>query len=184
MNDDPQGQDLERPDLTAENPHDEWLPGDDATDDCADAGGDDDPYLLGGARRRKRGFSGCLAVLVALAVVIGGGYFVGSRGYHYLKDHLGSPAADYSGPGKGQVLFQVKSGDTVSGIGRELKALGVVASVEAFNNASNGKTGIQVGYYQLRRKMSAQDAFNVLADPKNILTTAVTIPEGLRVADI
>jgi UPF0755 protein len=185
MNDDPNGHDVERPDLTAENPqYDEWLPGDDATDDRADAGGDDDPYLLGGARRRKRGFSGCLAVLVALAVVIGGGYFVGSRGYHYLKDHLGSPAADYSGPGKGQVLFQVKSGDTVSGIGRELKALGVVASVEAFNNASNGKTGIQVGYYQLRRKMSAQDAFNVLADPKNILTTAVTIPEGLRVADI
>jgi UPF0755 protein len=184
MNDDPNDHDVERPDLTAENPHDEWLPGDDATDDRADAGGDDDPYLLGGARRKKRGFSGCLAVLVALAVVIGGGYFVGSRGYHYLKDHLGSPAADYSGPGKGQVLFQVKSGDTVSGIGRELKALGVVASVEAFNNASNGKTGIQVGYYQLRKKMSAQDAFNVLADPKNILTTPVTIPEGLRVADI
>jgi UPF0755 protein len=165
MNDDPNGDDVERPDLIDEPEY-------------------DDPYLLGGARRKNRGFSGCLAVLVALAVIVGGGYFVGSKGLHYLKDHLGSPAADYPGPGKGQVLFRVKSGDTVNGIGRELKALGVVASVEAFSNASHGKTGIQVGYYQLKRKMTAQDAFDVLADPKNILTTTVTIPEGLRVADV
>jgi UPF0755 protein len=58
-----------------------------------------------------------------------------------------------------------------------------VASVEAFMNASDGKTGIQVGYYQLKKKMAAQDAFNVLINPKHIVTTAVTIPEGLRVAD-
>ena len=60
----------------------------------------------------------------------------------------------------------------------------MVASVQAFMDASNGKTGIQVGYYQLKKKMAAQDAFNVLINPKNILTTTVTIPEGLRVADI
>ncbi len=31
--------------------------------------------------------------------------------------------------------------------------------------------------------MAAQDAFDVLINPKHIVTTAVTIPEGLRVAD-
>jgi UPF0755 protein len=191
MNDDPNGQGVERPQATPEGPaYDEWLPGagdDDELDELdggADSGDDRDPYLLGGARKKSRGYSGCLAVLVALAIIVGGGYFVGSKGFHYLKDHLGSPAADYPGPGKGQVLFQVKAGDTVNGIGRELKAQGVVKSVEAFTNASHGKTGIQVGYYQLKLRMRAQDAFNVLADPKNILTTTVTIPEGLRVADI
>jgi UPF0755 protein len=142
-----------------------------------------DHYVSGGhLKKKKRGFSGCLAVLISLAVVLGGAYFVGTKGFHYLKDHLSS-AADYPGPGHGQVLFQVKSGDTVSEIGRELKGQGVVASVEAFMNASDGKTGIQVGYYQLKKRMAAQDAFNVLINPKHIVTTAVTIPEGLRVAD-
>jgi UPF0755 protein len=145
-------------------------------------GDDYEPQYLGGSRKKKRGYSGCLAVIVALAVILGGAYFVGNKGYHYLKDHLSS-AEDYPGPGHGHVLFEVKSGDTVSEIGRELKSKGVVASVQAFMDASNGKTGIQVGYYQLKKKMAAQDAFDVLINPKHILTTAVTVPEGLRVAD-
>jgi UPF0755 protein len=179
MNDDPHGQDLERPDLGEHEPgHDDGAAIEAPAEDAHD------PYLLGGARKKKRGFSGCFAVLVALVVVVGGAYFVGSKGFHFLKDHFGSTAADYPGPGTGHVLFQVKPGDTVSGIGRELKSLGVVASVDAFSNASHGKTGIQVGYYQLKKKMSAQDAFDVLISPKNILTTTVTIPEGLRVVDI
>ena len=151
--------------------------------DTSAVGGDSyDPHYLGGSRKKKRGFSGCFAVILALAVVLGGAYFVGNKGYHYLKDHLSS-AEDYPGPGHGQVVFEVKSGDTVSEIGRELKQKGVVASVQAFMDASHGKTGIQVGYYQLKKKMAAQDAFDVLIDPEHILTTKVTVPEGLRVAD-
>jgi len=38
--------------------------------------------------------------------------------------HLGSPAADYPGPGKGQVLLQVKQGDTVSDIGPRAEGQG------------------------------------------------------------
>ena len=109
---------------------------------------------------------------------------MGTKGYHYLKDHLSS-AADYPGPGHGQVLFEVKSGDTVDRrSAASSRRQGVVASVDAFMDASHGKTGIQVGYYQLKKKMAAQDAFDVLINPENILTTTVTIPEGLRVADI
>ena len=182
MNDDPFDQDVERPHLGGDEPAYDDARLDGPLDDGVDE--EPDPYLLGGARKKKRGFSGCLAVLVALAVIVGGGYFVGSKGFHYLKDHLGSSAADYPGPGRGQVLFQVKDGDTVGDIGRALKAQGVVASVQAFSDASGGKTSIQVGYYELKKKMSAQDAFAVLIDPKNILTTTVTIPEGLRVVDI
>lgn len=144
-----------------------------------------DAHHHGGARKRKkkRGFSGCLAVLVALAVVLGGAYVLGTKGYHYLQDHL-SNAADYPGPGQGQVLFQVKQGDSTSTIGRNLENQGVVASVDAFVNAAHGHTGIQVGYYQLKKKMSADEAFKVLSDPQNIVTQTVTIPEGLRAVDI
>jgi UPF0755 protein len=146
--------------------------------------GEYDPYYLGGARKkRKRSFSGCLAVIVALAVVVGGAYFAGTKGFHYLKDHL-SHAEDYSGPGHGKVLFQVKDGDSTTAIGQHLKSAGVVASVDAFLGAANGAKGIQVGFYQLKKKMSADDAYKVLKNPANILKDTVTIPEGLRVVDI
>jgi UPF0755 protein len=148
-----------------------------------DAGDRYDPHYLGGSRKKKRGFSGCLAVIVALAVVLGGAYVLGTKGFHYLKDHLSS-AADYSGPGHGKVLFEVKQGDATATIGRNLKSQGVVASVDAFINAADGHTGIQVGFYELKKKMSADDAFKVLSDPKNLVTDTVTIPEGLRAVDI
>ena len=77
-----------------------------------------DPYYIGGSRKKKRSFSGCLAVLVALAVILGGGYVFGSKGYHFLKDHLSSlsSGSDYPGPGQGQVMIEVKSGETISEI--------------------------------------------------------------------
>jgi len=144
-----------------------------------------DPYYLGGARKAKkrRGFSGCLAVLVALAVVVGGAYFAGTRGFHYLKDHL-SHSADYDGPGHGKVLFEVKDGDSTTTIGRNLKNDNVVASVDAFLSAANGDKGIQVGFYPLKKEMKAADAYKVLKNPDNIIKDTVTIPEGLRVTDV
>ena len=144
-----------------------------------------DPYYLGGARKAKkrRGFSGCLAVLVALAVVVGGAYFAGTRGFHYLKDHL-SHSADYDGPGHGKVIFEVKDGDSTTTIGRNLKNDNVVASVDAFLSAADGDKGIQVGFYPLKKEMKAADAYKVLKNPDNIIKDTVTIPEGLRVADI
>jgi UPF0755 protein len=144
-----------------------------------------DPHYLGGARKKekKRGFSGCLAVLVALVVVIGGATVLGVKGFHYLKDHL-QHSADYPGPGHGRVLFEVKKGDSTSTIGRNLKNQNVVASVDAFLGAANGHTGIQVGFYQLKKQMSANGAYKVLSNPKNIVTDTVTIPEGLRVPDV
>jgi UPF0755 protein len=145
--------------------------------------GDYEPHYLGGSRKKKRGFSGCLAVIVAMVVVLGGAYFLGTKGFHYLKDHLSS-APDYPGPGHGQVLFEVQEGDSTSTIGLHLKEQGVVESVDAFVAAADGHTGIQVGYYQLKKQMSADDAFKILSDPKNLVTDTVTIPEGLRAVDI
>jgi UPF0755 protein len=142
-----------------------------------------DPPYLGGSRKKKRGWSGCIAVLVALVVVLGGAYVAGTKGFEFLKNHLDS-APDYPGPGHGRVLFEVHDGDSTSQIGRNLKTQGVVASVDAFLNAANGHTGIQVGFYDLKKKMSADAAYKVLADPANIVTDTVTIPEGLRVVDI
>ena len=129
---------------------------------------------------------GCIAVIVALAVVVGGFYFAVTKGVDFVRDQFADPA-DYAGPGQGKVTFQVESGDTVAEMGRGLKDAGVVASVQAFINAAAaepGASGIQVGFYQFKKEMAAADAVDILLDPENILRDTVTIPEGLRVDDI
>ena len=76
-----------------------------ATDD----GDDYDPYYLGGSRKKekKRGFSGCLAVLVALVVCSAAPTSSAPRASTTSRTTC-RRAADYSGPGHGQVLFEVK----------------------------------------------------------------------------
>lgn len=152
------------------HPSDTLLPGDGAAP-------------VGGRRRRKRrGLPGCLAVLVALAIVAGGLYFAVTRGIAWVEDQFADPA-DFAGPGTGEVAFEVVEGDSSAAICRGLKAEGVVASVQACIDAAAANPdapGIQVGFYPLKKEMAAEDAIDVLVDPANIITNAVTIPEGLN----
>lgn len=141
----------------------------------------------GGRRRRERSrVPGCLAVLLALAViaalVVVGGRAAKSR----LDDFFADPE-DFPGPGRGSVTFEVTSGDTSTIICRNLKEEGVVASVDACiaaANANDGSSGIQVGFYELKKEMASEDALEVLVDPSNILSANVTIPEGLNTDQI
>lgn len=141
----------------------------------------------GGRRRKERSrVPGCLAVLVALALVVAGFYFAVGKGVGFVRDQFADPE-DYPGPGTGKVVFQVESGDSVAEMGRGLKDAGVVASVQAFLNAASvepGTSSIQVGFYQFKKQMAAADALDILLDPENILRDTVTVPEGLRVVDI
>jgi UPF0755 protein len=150
--------------------------------------GDQTPTPAGGRRAeksRRRG-PGCLIALVILAVLAGGAYWGVTTGVQKVKDQFSS-ADDYSGPGSGEVTFQVKQGDSIAEMGRGLKAAGVVASVEAFISAAGANPEadkIQAGDYALLKEMRASDVVNVLIDPGNIVTTSVTIPEGLQVGQI
>ena len=137
-------------------------------------------------KHRPRRAFGCLAVLVALAVLVGGGYVAYSYGMSALKEKLSGPE-DYAGSGTGRVLVEVKDGDAAGDIGSTLKDKGVVKSVQAFTDAARNdpkSVGIQVGFYQLRQKMSAESALAVLVDPKNRMRSVVTIPEGFTVDQI
>ena len=113
----------------------------DAYVEAEDAGDEDYPPEGGRRKRRGRSIPGCLAALVALALIAGGAYVAVSKGAEFIRDQF-STAADYPGPGRGKVTFEVESGDTVGQIGRNLKAKGVVQSVDAFIEASNGESGI------------------------------------------
>src|SRR4029078_8769593 len=112
-----------------------------------------------------------------------GAYVAVTKGAEFIRDQF-STAADYPGPGRGKVTFEVQEGDTVGEIGRNLKAKGVVQSVDAFIEASGGESNIQVGYYELKKEMRAADAFDVLSNPANIVKNTVTIPEGFQVSQI
>lgn len=144
-------------------------------------------YVPGGRRRKGRGLKGCAAVLVALVVLLGGFYVALTQGVSWVADQFQGPE-DYPGPGTGSVEFTVNEGDTVAQIGRNLKAEGVTASVQAFIDAAAGEpdsAGIQVGAYELQREMRAADALEVLIDPDNLIGfPTVTVPEGLRLTEI
>jgi UPF0755 protein len=135
--------------------------------------------------RSRRGL-GCLAVVVALAVLAVGGFLAYSTGVGALKD-LFSPPPDYTGSGSGSVVVEVKQGEPASEIGTSLAAKDVVKSAKAFTNAAADdpkSRGIQVGFYRLKHKMSAKSALAVLVDPSNLIKNAVTFPEGWTVKQI
>jgi UPF0755 protein len=140
----------------------------------------------GGSRRRRRKASGCLPVILVLTVVAGLLYFGVMWGKDWIEDQFGDPE-DYPGPGTGSVTFEVEAGDSISQMGRNLEEAGVVASAEAFTDAASDNpdaTGIQVGFYPLKKEMKASDVVEILVDPSQIMTTQITFPEGLRVVDI
>ena len=63
----------------------------------------------------------------------------------------------------------------------------MVKSVDAFNDAARNNDrsrNIQVGYYQLKKKMKASQALGVLVDPENLMQSLVVVPEGARVSQI
>lgn len=135
---------------------------------------------------RPRRFRGCLPVLLVLVVLGGGLWFGGRVLFDELSSRLAS-APDYEGPGTGEVVFEVEEGATSAEIGRRLKSLGVVKSVDAFNEAAlddEDSRNIQVGYYELRKQMKASEALDVLVDPANLVQSIVVVPEGARVRQI
>lgn len=136
---------------------------------------------------RKRASSGCLLLLV-LVLLMGGVAYVGlTKGVDWARDQFASPA-DYTGDGTTPVLVEVATGDTANQLGVKLHEAGVVESAEAYINYArahaDASSRIQVGFYEVKKKMSAAAAFAVLTDPKNIRTDKVTVPEGLRVVDV
>jgi UPF0755 protein len=138
----------------------------------------------GGRRRRRRrnrgGFIAPLLAFVVLAGIIGGG---GYYGYLWLSDAL--VPDDFTGQGTGEVVVEIKDGQSASDVAVELERQGVVASARAFTNAAgnaNMSDKLQPGSYKLRKKMSAASAVAQLV-PGNRLLATVTIKEGLRLSD-
>lgn len=132
-------------------------------------------------RKKKSRFGSFLAVVLSLAVVGGGGYVAYTFGKDWLGD-LFAPAADYDGPGHGEVFVTIPPGASLRSMGTILEDAGVVASADAFVEAA-GTQIIQAGDYTLQLEMKADDAVAVLLEGTTVLGR-VTIPEGFRISRI
>ena len=157
--------------------------------DAGDGDGDGDPVEFypeegprhgsgGGSRRGRR----WIAILVALALVVGGGV-VAVKFISPIVHSITHPGPDdYAGAGTGHVSIVIKPGDSGTTIANTLQRAGVIKTVDAFNNeaANEPKFGsISPGTYRLRKHMSAGAALSLLLDPRSRAVTKVTVREGL-----
>ena len=94
-----------------------------------------------------------------------------------------SEAEDFAGPGEGEVEVVVEPGQTGEDIATTLRDAGVVKSRGAYLEVGGGRPEagrrIQPGTYVLLKGMTAQDAFDTLADPANRAVNRTTVREGL-----
>jgi len=135
---------------------------------------------------RPRFFSNLAALLLSLAVVLGGAYGLYRVAAPAISDFVATD--DYPGPGSGEVEVVIKEGDSGRAIAATLVRAGVVKTSSAFVQASSDNADIaeklQPGTYTLLKEMKASDALTMLADPKNRSVKRVTIPEGLWASEI
>lgn len=124
---------------------------------------------------------GVLAVVIALTVLIGGGYFVYSKVTEVYTD-LTTPDDDYVGDGTDEVEVVIPQGAGITQIGDILYEAGVVKSVRKFRSEAqrSGQAGeLQFGRFKLRKELPAEAALAMLLDPNNIQRIWITFPEGL-----
>jgi UPF0755 protein len=122
------------------------------------------------------------AVLVSLAVLVGGGWFILSKAqtawYNYRT------AEDYLGPGDAAVQVTIPKGSTVPQIAQILVTAGVIKSTKAFTSAAAASTSsIQAGKYNMLTQMTAKDALARLLDTNNLVHNRMTLKEGKRISD-
>ena len=127
---------------------------------------------------------GCLAVLLALAVLVFGGYFVWDRASTFLSGIGEVP--DYPGPGKAAITVTIPEGSSLDDIGAALLKADVVKSSKAWDAAVRVEpraTSVQSGRYLMQTQMRAVDALNLLINPgESRVRSQFTVPEGLRLS--
>jgi UPF0755 protein len=128
-------------------------------------------------------FRSAFAVLLSLAVFIGGGWFIYSKAHDAWMDYR--TAEDYIGEGVTPVEVTIPKGSTISDIANILVQADVVKTTKAFTreaaaNADSSK--IAYGRYNLKTQLPAKTALAMLLDPKNIVHNRMTLKDGQRLS--
>ncbi|PJJ72304.1 UPF0755 protein [Diaminobutyricimonas aerilata] len=137
---------------------------------------------------RKR--LGCLWVLLALIVLLGGtAAAVYATFGDRIRDAIGaSEPNDYEGSGNGtEVLVTIVSGDIGEDVATTLHEEGVTKTFDAFYDLLLGMSeqpNFVPGTYALQQEMSAKSALDALLDPANRRVSQAVIREGITVTTI
>lgn len=126
---------------------------------------------------------GVFAVILSLAVLIGGGWFVASKASEFYTS-VTTPDDDYTGAGTGDIEVVIPSGAGITQIGDILYDAGVVKSVRKFRSEaqrSGRASDLQAGRFKLKKELPAEAALSMLLDPANQVRLWVTFPEGTNV---
>ncbi len=149
---------------------------DDRFDDEDDGEDDEDDTARGGRGGRMLKWAAALGVLVLLA---GGSYFG-------AVELLGLGYEDYEGTGEADVVVAVEEGDVTSAIGATMAEQDVVASSEAFVEASEDDErvlSVQPGYYHMKTKMSGEAAVaRLVAESSRV--GHVQVRAGTQLSDV
>ncbi len=123
---------------------------------------------------------GAFAVVLALAVLVGGGWFVYDKVSEAYVEFT-TPDDDFVGAGTADVDVVIPAGAGITQIGDILYEAGVVKSVRKFRSEAqkSGKADrLQAGRFTLRKELPAEDALEMLLDPANLKRIWITFPEG------
>lgn len=126
---------------------------------------------------------GCLAVIIAVAVLVGGGYFAYDQASGFLSS-LGE-VPDYTGNGKATITVSIPQDATLAAIGDILVKKDVVKSAKAFKRAAKEEPDaamVQPGSYKMKTQLPATSALKILLDPQSRIVSQVTVREGLRLS--
>ncbi|MGB3437840.1 MAG: endolytic transglycosylase MltG [Actinophytocola sp.] len=129
-------------------------------------------------KKRKNGL--WIGMVVVLALIAAGGYY----GYKQLTG-IGD-YEDFAGQGDGDVVVQVKDGDSTGDIATTLADAGVVASSRAFVAAAETNAdvrGVQPGYYVMKTKASGAAAVTKIVDAKSRVG-AMDIKPGAQLENV
>ncbi|HJE50664.1 MAG TPA: endolytic transglycosylase MltG [Tessaracoccus flavescens] len=130
---------------------------------------------------RKIGYHArsAFAVLLSLAVLVGGGWFIyGKANDAYIAWRT---TDDYIGEGGDPVEVLIPRGAGITHMGDLLTEAGVVKSTKAFREAaqeSGEAEKISYGRYKLVKEIPAERAVAMMLDPANRVLLEVTFPEG------
>ncbi|GAB3927078.1 ABC transporter substrate-binding protein [Microlunatus endophyticus] len=138
------------------------------------------------SRTAARWGKSCLSVLIALAVIVGGGFFAWHKFSSFAAETLSTP--DYTNAkGTKDIHFTVPSGAPLTTIGEDLQKDDVIKSTKAWKKAIaayDGTPTVQAGTYRLRTQVPAATALSHLTHPATYrIRNTVQVLEGLRLSD-
>lgn len=129
---------------------------------------------LGSSKRSK------LLAVVIIFTLLGGVAVVAN--FDWIRaQYQKLTALDYQGPGTGEVVVRIESGEDGLSIANKLFEAGVIRDVDSFYRLLLERNPIfYPGSFTLKLQMSNDNALTAVTDQSNILSYQVTIPEGYR----